>query len=40
MKLAVSNIAWSGSEDEAALDMLLEEGIRAIEIAPTRIWPN
>jgi sugar phosphate isomerase/epimerase len=40
MNLAVSNIAWPASADEEAVETLLRSGIRAIEIAPTRLWPD
>lgn len=40
MKLAISNIAWERSEDEAVRGILAETGVRAIEIAPTKIWPD
>lgn len=39
-KLAVSNIAWSPEEDEAALDLLRDEGVALIEVAPPRIWKD
>lgn len=38
MKLAVSNIAWSKEEDEAAFDLLRRFGIGRLEIAPPRLW--
>jgi sugar phosphate isomerase/epimerase len=40
MKLAVSNIAWPVESDAEAFDLLAANGIRGIEIAPTRIWPQ
>lgn len=40
MKLAVSNIAWTAAQDEAAYEMLREEGVQHLEIAPTRFWPD
>lgn len=36
MKLAVSNIAWDASADAAAAAVLVREGVRGIEIAPTK----
>lgn len=39
MKLAVSNIAWTSAEDEAAFALLRGSGIAGLEIAPSRIWP-
>ncbi len=40
MKLAVSNIAWTAADDEAAESMLRELGVQHLEIAPTRFWPD
>ncbi|MDB6138179.1 MAG: sugar phosphate isomerase/epimerase [Verrucomicrobiaceae bacterium] len=40
MILSVSNIAWPVADDPAAYEMLGEEGIRQLEIAPPRFWPN
>lgn len=40
MKLAVSNIAWPAEQDAAAFEILAANGIRGIEVAPTRVWPN
>ncbi len=40
MKPAVSNIAWPAADDEAALEMLQASGVKHIEIAPTRHWPD
>lgn len=39
-RLAVSNIAWPASLDEEAFSLLRGLGISAVEIAPTRIWPD
>ena len=41
LKLAVSNIAWEPADDDAIAAVLREEGVSAIEIAPTkwRKWP-
>ncbi|MDX2079422.1 MAG: sugar phosphate isomerase/epimerase [Terrimicrobiaceae bacterium] len=36
---AVSNIAWSAEEDEAAYDLLVQLSISHVEVAPGRIWP-
>ncbi len=38
--LSISNIAWTADEDEAALRLLAELGVSALEVAPTRIWPS
>jgi D-psicose/D-tagatose/L-ribulose 3-epimerase len=40
MRPAVSNIAWSAADDDAAFDMLAAADVRHLEIAPTRIWPD
>jgi sugar phosphate isomerase/epimerase len=40
LKLAVSNIAWPVAADAEALAIFERLGIDAIEIAPTRIWPD
>ena len=40
MKLAVSNIAWEPAEETAVLPLLRDHGIRGIEVAPTRLWPD
>lgn len=40
MKLAISNIAWSAAYDHDMYDHLQKCGFSAIEIAPTRIFPE
>jgi D-psicose/D-tagatose/L-ribulose 3-epimerase len=40
MKLSVSNIAWPIELDSFALEFIAAQGIRAIEVAPTRVWPH
>lgn len=40
MKLAISNIAWSRESDEFMYGLLQKNGIKGLEIAPTRIWDN
>lgn len=40
MNLSVSNIAWPSEQDEPALALVRDAGIRAVEIAPTRLWPG
>ncbi|MDB6119300.1 MAG: sugar or sugar nucleotide oxidoreductase [Verrucomicrobiaceae bacterium] len=40
MNYAVSNIAWPVAEDPEAYEMLSEEGVRHLEIAPPRFWPD
>lgn len=38
MNLAISNIAWPHEDTPAILDLLRKEGIRSMEVAPSRIW--
>lgn len=38
MRLSFSNIAWTEQSDVAALATLRDEGYRAVEVAPTRLW--
>lgn len=40
LKLAVSNIAWESKNDENVAKFLCRNGIRWIEVAPTRYFPN
>lgn len=40
MKPAVSNIAWSVTNDDEALAILNAAGVRHLEMAPTRVWPD
>lgn len=40
MKLAASNIAWPAEMDTAVFDILSRGGFDAIEVAPTRVWPQ
>lgn len=40
MKLAVSNIAWPAEQDAAVAALLPTLGVRGIEIAPTRLFPD
>src|SRR5713101_1656342 len=40
MKLAVSNIAWSIDEELAAAQALAHSGVKYIELAPTKQWPD
>lgn len=40
MKLSISNIAWTATEDDKVLALLPTYGVTAIEIAPTRIWTD
>ncbi len=40
MRLAVSNIAWTASEDEAVAAILLARGVNALEVAPGRLFPD
>lgn len=40
MRLAVSNIAWLPEEDDQVHRLLVDRGVDAIEIAPTRLWQD
>jgi len=40
MNLSISNIAWSKELDEEIYQFLNKQGVTAIEIAPTRIFPE
>lgn len=40
MKLSISNIAWPYSENEVYLKFIKGLGCSAVEIAPSRIWPE
>lgn len=39
MRLAISNLAWGPQQDREVADLLQAEGVRAIELAPTKLWP-
>lgn len=39
MRIAISNIAWEPSEDEAVADLLNVFGIDAIDVAPSKYFP-
>ena len=40
MKLAVSSLAWEPAEDAAVRALLVERGVRGIELAPLKYWPS
>src|SRR3546814_559040 len=40
MRIAVSNIAWDAASDDAVLGLLPGLGVDAVEVAPTRLWPD
>ena len=40
MKLSISNIAWTKEQDEQVYSRMREYGYSALEIAPTRIFPE
>ena len=40
MKLAISNIAWERSEDEAISRLMQKYDVAGVEIAPTKVWPQ
>lgn len=40
MRFAISNIAWEAKDDPYMMKVLPEHGVQALEIAPTRIFPE
>lgn len=40
MNIAVSNIAWTASEEPEVAKVLQEMGIHHVEIAPTKVWED
>lgn len=40
MRLAISNIAWTGADDSSMYDFMRELGFEGLEIAPTRVIPE
>lgn len=40
MKVAISNIAWDIAQDEEIRNVLTRMGVSAIEVAPTKMWPD
>ncbi len=40
INLSISNIAWPHYEDDWAFEVIGKHGFSAIEIAPSRIWPD
>ncbi len=40
MKLTISNIAWTASQENEIFSLLPLYGVTAVEVAPTRIWPE
>lgn len=40
MNLSISNIAWASENDECMYDFLQESGLKGLEIAPTRLFPQ
>lgn len=40
MNISISNIAWDLDEDEAVAEVLRDQGISGVEIAPSKIWPQ
>lgn len=39
MKLAISNLAWDGNQDEAVFGLMKKYGYTGLEIAPTKVFP-
>jgi D-psicose/D-tagatose/L-ribulose 3-epimerase len=40
MNLSVCNIAWDMAEHDVVLALLRNRGVRGIEVAPTKLWPD
>lgn len=40
MRLSVSNIAWDIAEEPAAADLLAEAGLRCVDVAPGKYFPD
>lgn len=40
MKLALSNLAWDPADDAAVAVQMAARGVTAVEIAPTKVWPQ
>lgn len=40
MKLCVSNLGWSPAENESVYEHLVALGVRGVEVAPSKIWPE
>lgn len=40
MKLAVSSIAWTNEEEEEVAVKLQQLGVKYVEVAPTKLWPD
>jgi sugar phosphate isomerase/epimerase len=39
-KLAIFNIAWNLGDDARVAELMVEAGVRNVEIAPTKVWPK
>lgn len=40
MRLAISNIAWERHDDPSILQILKDNTVTGIEVAPTKLWPD
>lgn len=40
MRIAISNIAWDKSEDEQVAELLNKNGVDAIDVAPSKYFPD
>jgi D-psicose/D-tagatose/L-ribulose 3-epimerase len=40
MRLSISNIAWEPAVDEAVCTLLQQQGVEAIDVAPTKYFPD
>lgn len=40
LKLAISNIAWTNEEEHPIAEVMKAHGLKGVETAPTKLWPN
>jgi D-psicose/D-tagatose/L-ribulose 3-epimerase len=40
VRIAFSNLAWTASDDAAAMRLLVDGGVTSLEVAPTRLWSS
>jgi sugar phosphate isomerase/epimerase len=40
LKLSVCNIAWDAGEHDDVVELLRRRGVRGVEVAPTKLWPD
>ena len=37
---AISNLAWAPANDKAVAEILKKNQVKAVELAPTKLWPD